>query len=41
MKLTNRATSPLSFEYRPELDKTPELNAKDASYYYQSLIGTL
>jgi len=32
MKLSRRATSPLSFEYRLELDQTPELDVKDVQY---------
>ena len=36
--LKSNATSPLSAEYRPELDQSPELSPKDAAYY-QSLIG--
>ena len=39
-KLPKRASSPLTFEYRPELDQTPELSLKEAAYY-QSLIGIL
>ena len=40
MKLMRRATSPLSFDYRPELDQSDELDDRDAAYY-QSLIGIL
>lgn len=38
--LPKRVKSPLSVNYRPEIDTTPELDAIDASYY-QSLIGIL
>jgi len=38
--LKRNATSPLSGEYRPELEQSPELSPKDAAYY-QSLIGIL
>ena len=30
----------MAYEYRPEIDISPELNATDAAYY-QSLIGIL
>ena len=35
-----KRTSPLSVDYRPELDQSPELSPKDAAYY-QSFIGIL
>ena len=38
--LPTRADTPIQSTYRPELDVTPELDAKDSSYY-QSLIGIL
>ena len=38
--MEKRAPTPLRQGYRPELDVTPELNAKEANYY-QSLIGIL
>ena len=38
--LQAKAPTPLSSGYRPELDVSPELNDKDASYYH-SLIGVL
>jgi hypothetical protein len=38
--LPTRADTPLSSNYRPEIDVTPELNPKDASSY-QSHIGVL
>ncbi len=34
------APNPLSIDYRPEIDVTPELGEADASYY-QCLIGVL
>ena len=40
MKLTKRATSPITADYRPELDQSSELSPKEASYF-QSLIGVL
>ena len=40
MKLPARATSPLSSNYRPEVDLTDELGPEEAAYY-QSLIGIL
>lgn len=40
MKLMKGATTPLSPEYRPEIDVSPELDPEDAAYY-QSLIGVL
>ena len=39
-QLKRNTTSPLSAEYRPELDQSPELSPKDAAYD-QSLIGIL
>lgn len=39
-KLPKRAPTPLSANYRPELDISDELDADEASYY-QSLIGVL
>ena len=36
--MPNKAPAPMSNEYRPEIDISPELNATDATYY-QSLIG--
>ena len=39
-KLVKRATTPFLFNYRPEVDNSPELSPEDASYY-QSLIGIL
>jgi hypothetical protein len=38
--LKNKVKTPLSLDYRPELDKTPELDARRA-HYYQGLIGIL
>jgi hypothetical protein len=38
--MSTKATTPLSNNYRPEVDVTPELSAEEASYY-QSLIGVL
>ena len=38
--LPKRATAPLSTNYRPEIDTSPELEPQRASYY-QSLIGIL
>ena len=38
--LSNKVSTPLSNEYRPELDVTPELDARRANYY-QGLIGVL
>jgi hypothetical protein len=40
MKLMKGATSPLSANYGPELDTSPELGPDEATYY-QSLIGVL
>ena len=40
LKLPSRTKTPLSSNYRPEIDVSPELNATDATYY-QSLIGVL
>ena len=40
MALMTRAKSPLSNNYRPELDLSPELGVEEASYYH-SLIGML
>jgi Reverse transcriptase (RNA-dependent DNA polymerase) len=39
-KLKNKVKTPLSLDYRPELDETPELDARRANYY-QGLIGIL
>lgn len=39
-KLPKRVETPTRTAYRPEIDITPELGAKDATYY-QSLIGIL
>ena len=39
-KMSTKATTPLSNNYRPEVDVTPELSAEEAAYY-QSLIGVL
>ena len=39
-KLPRKAETPLSTSYRPELDVTPELDGRYASYY-QSLVGIL
>ena len=39
-KLPNKAETPLTTTYRPELDVSPELGPTEASYY-QSLIGVL
>ena len=39
-RLVKRATTPFLFNYRPEVDESPEINAEDPSYY-QSLIGIL
>ena len=36
--MPNKAPAPMSNEYRPKIDISPELNATDAAYY-QSLIG--
>ena len=42
MKLPYTAPNPLSTDYRPELDVTPELGGEaEASYYYHTLIGVL
>ena len=38
--MPNKAPAPMSNEYRPEIDISPELNVTDAAYY-QSLIGIL
>ena len=38
--LRSKVSTPLSSGYRPELDKSPELDAKRANYY-QGLIGVL
>ena len=35
-----RASTPLAYDYRPEIDKSDELTPEEASYY-QSLIGIL
>jgi len=40
LTLMKGATTPLSPEYRLELDVSPELDPEDAAYY-QSLIGVL
>ena len=40
MKLPCRVMTPLSSNYRPEVDVSEELNAEDSAYY-QSLIGIL
>jgi len=40
MKLPSPVKTPLSSNYRPEIDVSPELNATDAAYF-QSLIGVL
>ena len=40
MKLRKKATAPITTDYRPELDASPELNSTDAAYY-QSVIGIL
>ena len=40
LKLPHKAPNPLSTEYRPETDVTPELGEADASYYH-TLIGVL
>jgi hypothetical protein len=40
LKLPNRAGTPLSSGYRPEMDVSPELDPEKANYY-QSLIGIL
>lgn len=39
-KLQSKARNPLSSEYRPEIDVSPELDPVDCAYY-QSLIGIL
>ena len=39
-KLATKVKTPLSTDYKPELDQTPELDAKRANYY-QGLIGIL
>ena len=39
-KLPTKAKTPLSADYKPELDTTPELDPEDAAYF-QSLIGIL
>ena len=39
-KLPNKADTPLTTTYRPELDVSRELNVADA-VYYRSLIGIL
>ena len=39
-KMPNKADTPLTTTYRPELDISRELNEADAAYY-QSLIGIL
>ena len=40
MKLQPGGNAPISRNYRPEIDVSPELNANDANFF-QSLIGTL
>jgi hypothetical protein len=40
LKLPYKAPTPLSTDYRPEIDVTPELGEADASYYH-TLIGVL
>jgi hypothetical protein len=40
MKLPCKAPNPLTFDYRPEIDVSQELEEDDASYY-QTLIGVL
>ena len=40
LKMPSKAKTPLAMRYQPELDVSPELTLKDASYY-QSLIGIL
>jgi hypothetical protein len=40
LKLAKRATGPFPTGYTPELDMTPKLNDKDATFY-QSQIGVL
>ena len=40
LKLPYSAPNPLSIDYRPEIDVTPELGEADAAYY-QCLIGVL
>jgi Reverse transcriptase (RNA-dependent DNA polymerase) len=39
-KLKNKVKTPLSLDYRPELDETPELDVRRANYYL-GLIGIL
>ena len=39
-RLPHKAPNPLSTDYRPEIDVTPELGEDDASYYH-TLIGVL
>ena len=38
--LSNKVSTPLAADYRPELDVTPELDPRRANYY-QGLIGVL
>ena len=38
--MPNKAPAPMSNDYRPEIDISPELDATDVAYY-QSLIGIL
>ena len=38
--MSNKASAPMSNEYRPKIDISPELNAADAAYY-QSLVVIL
>ena len=40
MKLMKRVTSPITVDYRPELDQSSKLPPKEAGYF-QSLIGVL
>ena len=39
-KLAKRASTPFAPNYKPELDMSPELGPKEATYY-QSLVGVL
>ena len=38
--MSKKILAAMAYEYRPEIDISPELNATDAAYY-QSLIGIL
>ena len=40
LKLPSKASTPLSLGYRPEIDLTRELNAKEQNYF-QGVIGVL